>query len=293
MAEKGYVFISYSSKENTFVKQLTDMMDKNNMPYWKAPEMIPAGSNYAREIPQAINKCEIFLLVLSAASQESIWIEKEVDVAICYRKKVIPVKIDDEPLNDLYRFYLNNVQMINAVVEEGQILNLEQIQQRLSQIILENEAGADNGVVVEKNSKIQKANRPDKRSNALRVNKIPLECGYCGGAVEQSSLGVYICQECGKENYDDFQKIRNYLETVGAAPVAVISRNTGVSYKTIEHFWNEEFLEIPKTIDVRMACGRCGAAIRTGILCDKCKRDSMEQSKNNFKGVWHSKSWKK
>ena len=75
-----------------------------------------------------------------------------------------------------------------------------------------------------------------RRTNALRVNKIPIECEFCGGDIEQSSKGGYFCVACGKENFDDFHKIRNYIEKYGPAPAVVISRNTGVSMKTIEHF---------------------------------------------------------
>ena len=57
------------------------------------------------------------------------------------------------------------------------------------------------------------------------------------------TLGTYTCLQCGHENYDDFRKIRNYLEKVGSAPAIVISRNTGVSLKTIERFWMDEFEE--------------------------------------------------
>ena len=97
--------------------------------------------------------------------------------------------------------------------------------------------------------------------------------------MEQDSMGVYLCKKCGRENYDDFQKIRNYLDKAGAAPAVVISRNTKVPLKTIEYFWKEEFLEIPKALDVRISCQNCGAPIRTGYLCDLCKKRSFYASK--------------
>ncbi len=285
MALKNYVFISYSSKENEFVKQLTNLFELNKIAYWKAPEMIAAGSNYAKEIPQAIRDCAVFLMVVSEASQESIWVEKEVDTAICHRKRIIPVKIDDAPLNDMYRFYLNNVQMVHAVVENRLIMNLDVIRMVFEEALeSKDRVLSDKSVVQQEDVK-----RPDKRSNALRMNKIPLECEFCGGAVTKQSMGVYRCVDCGRENYDDFQKIRNFLEKSGAAPIAVISRNTGVSYKTIEYFWNEEFLEIPKNLDVRISCTRCGKPIRSGTLCDSCKGN--KGSDINSKGVWHTKKW--
>ena len=104
------VFISYSSKDERYIKKMTQMLEKMGISYWIAPDMIPAGSNYAREIPKAIRDCEIFLLVLSQASQQSIWVEKEIDSAIYYRKTIVPFQIDDSVMTDMFRFYLNNVQ---------------------------------------------------------------------------------------------------------------------------------------------------------------------------------------
>lgn len=59
----------------------------------KAPDMIPVGSNYAREIPRAIRECDLFLLILSKESQESVWVEKEVDSAICYKKILFRLRL--------------------------------------------------------------------------------------------------------------------------------------------------------------------------------------------------------
>ena len=113
MAQEHSVFISYSSRDSEFVKRIIKQLDQIGVSYWKAPEMIPAGSSYAREIPKAIQQCSLFLLVLSPTSQDSIWVEKEIDNAICNRKTIIPFEIREVVLNDTFRFYLNNVQMIS------------------------------------------------------------------------------------------------------------------------------------------------------------------------------------
>ena len=122
MAKKPYVFISYSSKDELAVERLTEIMEEMNVAYWKAPQMIPAGSNYAREIPRAISECEVFLLVLSKRAQESIWVEKEIDSAVCNRKNIIPFQIDEAPLNEMFRFYLNNVQTISYYRRQEQAI---------------------------------------------------------------------------------------------------------------------------------------------------------------------------
>ena len=128
------VFISYSSKDERYIKKMTQMLEKMGISYWIAPDMIPAGSNYAREIPKAIRDCEIFLLVLSQASQQSIWVEKEIDSAIYYRKTIVPFQIDDSAMTDMFRFYLNNVQTIRCANRPKEAI--EELKHRLRSLLM-------------------------------------------------------------------------------------------------------------------------------------------------------------
>ncbi|MBO6147948.1 MAG: TIR domain-containing protein [Lachnospiraceae bacterium] len=109
---KRYVFVSYSTADMEFVKYVTDLLSSLQVDYWKAPESIPAGSSYAREIVHAIENCSLFLIIFSKHAQGSIWVEKEVDCALTYGRDIFPLNIDDTMLNDAFKFYLNNVQMI-------------------------------------------------------------------------------------------------------------------------------------------------------------------------------------
>lgn len=251
MSDK-YIFISYSSKDNEYVNLLTDALKASGISYWKAPDMISAGSNYAKEIPKAIADCSVFLLMLSQTAQESMWVEKEIDKAICSRKTILPIRIDNCELNDLFKFYLNNVQMYQADVAGGCIKDLSQIIGRIKDLlehhskspVVQAKEGPEPGhaeiisqnvSVTEDDDKKNKRNL-HKRHNALRMNKIPVECEFCGGDIDKSPKGEYICVACGKENFDDFNKIRNYIQKYGPAPAIVVSRNTGVPMSTIEYF---------------------------------------------------------
>lgn len=323
MANVKTVFVSYSSEDRKLVNTIVQMMKEEGISYWKAPEMIPAGSSYAREIPRAIKECEVFLLVLSRTSQKSIWVEKEIDSAISHRKTIIPFQIDDVPLNDTFRFYLNNVQMIsyaldgaeamdelkaqlnrlvklkerNAFAENGSAQDV--IEEMVADTDAEKSAMEPNSVTLTRSEATEQLPKVFPRrsmshkadSNALRMNRIPLECDYCGSKLlENITMGTYRCHNCGKDSYDDFQTIRNYLEIVGTAPASVIERNTGVPKRIIEYFFRDEYLEIPKNSPVRVPCERCGAPIRTGTLCDACKagKSNNTKPKSDRRGSWHS-----
>ncbi|MBO5087518.1 MAG: TIR domain-containing protein [Lachnospiraceae bacterium] len=310
MANAKTVFVSYSSEDRKLVNTIVNMLKTEGIAYWKAPEMIPAGSSYAREIPRAIKECEVFLLVLSRTSQKSIWVEKEIDSAISHRKTIIPFQIDDIPLNDTFRFYLNNVQMISYALDGEEAM--DELKRQLNQLVKDSQSeqsnvisestsqfGSDKSSVTVSNITVQNKDmnkQHQKRSmsrkadsNALRMNRIPLECDHCGSKLlENVTMGTYRCRDCGKDSYDDFQTIRNYLDVVGTAPAAVIERSTGVPRRIIEYFFRDEYLEIPKNSPIRVPCERCGAPIRTGTLCDACKSGANKDKKNDRKGAWHS-----
>ncbi|WP_243100500.1 TIR domain-containing protein [Roseburia sp. AM59-24XD] len=303
------VFISYSSKDERYIKKMTQMLEKMGITYWIAPDMIPAGSNYAREIPSAIQNCDIFLLVLSKASQQSIWVEKEIDSAIYYRKTIVPFQIDDSPMTDMFRFYLNNVQTIYCANRPKDAI--EELKQRLRTLLkltaesIHNPGGKkDRGesstskeettegrdsenkdAPTEQESEIAIARR--KRESFLRSSGIPTACGYCGGDLEKISRGVYRCRKCGRENYDYFQTVRNFLRKYGAKPAIIIERETGVPRHVIEQFVSDEYLEIPKLEPMRLSCVKCGASIRTGTLCENCK-NARPQKPARSGGSWHS-----
>lgn len=306
------VFISYSSRDAKRVEQLVLLLQNLGITYWKAPEMIPAGSNYAREIPRAIQDCEVFLLVLSRTAQESIWVEKEVDAAVCNRKTIIPFQLDETPLNPMYRFYLNNVQMIAAAhqpelaLEElkrqlcrllgmtcDEVLNGTEEQEQSSENIEDSSSTEETRLaglgITELDGSVEERNRKmRKKSEAFLWNPQPAECEYCGGDVEPVSLGIYRCVNCGKENYDSYRKVRMYLEENGAAPAVVISKATGVPRKVIDHFFREEYLEIPKYSPVRLSCAQCGAPIRTGTHCERCKQIKASTPAPSPREQWHS-----
>lgn len=303
------VFISYSSKDERYIKKMTQMLEKMGITYWIAPDMIPAGSNYAREIPSAIQNCDIFLLVLSKASQQSIWVEKEIDSAIYYRKTIVPFQIDDSPMTDMFRFYLNNVQTIYCANRPKDAI--EELKQRLRTLLkltaesIHNPGGKkDRGesstskeettegrdsenkdAPTEQESEIAIERR--KRESFLRSSGIPTACGYCGGDLEKISRGVYRCKKCGRENYDYFQTVRNFLRKYGAKPAIIIERETGVPRHVIEQFVSDEYLEIPKLEPMRLSCVKCGASIRTGTLCENCK-NAQPQKPARSGGSWHS-----
>lgn len=284
MATKKKVFISYSSRDRKEITWAIDLLKELGISYWIAPEMIPVGSNYAKEIPSAIRECDVFLLFVSKSSQASIWVEKELDSAINRRKNVVPVRIDPVPLEDVFHFYLNNVQTIPYFDNKEQ--GRKQLEEQLIELCGQDEI---DGLIDEE--KIIDGTRVGKRArtalDVFSMNPTPTNCEYCGGDLKKITVGTYQCLRCGRENYDYLQTVRNYLDRNGAKSAVVIAKETGVPRESVSHFLRQEFLEIPKSSEERLSCEKCGAPIRSGMYCERCKEEERRLRESNGTG-WHS-----
>ena len=93
-----YVFISYTTEDYSEACWVKDRLEQAGIPCWMAPSSIPGGSDYTSEIPRAIRECSAFVVIVSAKSQESKWVPREIDQAINAGKLILPFCIDQAVL---------------------------------------------------------------------------------------------------------------------------------------------------------------------------------------------------
>lgn len=105
----------------------------------------------------------------------------------------------------------------------------------------------------------------------LALNR-PWFCEICGGEMKPLYAGMYECKECKRHEYDDFGKVRAYIEEHGKQPAPILSAETGVSLETIEMFLRTGRLEIPEGSEIYIECERCGCDIRYGRFCSDCMK---------------------
>ena len=108
----NYVFISYSTKDQAAAEAMREFLAGNGIRTWMAPHDIPAGSKYAQVINQALRDCACLVLMLTNESQSSIWVAKEVERAIHYKKTVMPLQLEELVLNDEFEFYISSDQIV-------------------------------------------------------------------------------------------------------------------------------------------------------------------------------------
>jgi hypothetical protein len=93
-------FLSYSSQDDAFVRRLYSGLQSRGVRCWFAPEDLPIGVKIRPAIDREIIGRDRFVIVLSANSIDSPWVENEVETAFerAYKQKspfLIPIRLDD------------------------------------------------------------------------------------------------------------------------------------------------------------------------------------------------------
>jgi eukaryotic-like serine/threonine-protein kinase len=85
------VFISYSRKDLVFVERLAKDLQAAGLEVWYDLSGLDGGTRWGREIQAAIQKSQIFVVVLSPNSIDSERVEKEFMYANSLKRKIIPL----------------------------------------------------------------------------------------------------------------------------------------------------------------------------------------------------------
>ncbi len=126
----------------------------------------------------------------------------------------------------------------------------------------------------------------------LKEVERPTFCLKCSGVMVYKGLGEYRCEKCGAVEYDDYGKVRKYLEAHKGANVSEISNETGVSHKSIRDMIKENRFEVIENRGGYLRCEICGANIRSGRFCPICEEayhrqleaEMRDERKSNLAG---------
>lgn len=107
------IFLSYSRRDSELVNRLYDDLQSRGFDVWMDRNAIEAGSLWRTSIVEGIQTCRIFLLVVSAASQKSTNVAKEVSLAESNGKPILPLKVDGTPIQPDFSYSLAGIQFID------------------------------------------------------------------------------------------------------------------------------------------------------------------------------------
>lgn len=85
--------------------------------------------------------------------------------------------------------------------------------------------------------------------------------------------GPMLCAACREEEEAKFQEVKKYVSENINTDIQTVSEVCDVSVKQIQQWVREERLVFSDDSPMGIACERCGAMIKSGKYCAKCKAD--------------------
>ncbi len=89
------LFISYSRQDVDYAQELTEHFQQSGFNVW-IDSQIEYGDAWFRDIEKAIKSCAAFVLLMTPASYESEWVQKEILLAKRFKKPIFPLLLKGE-----------------------------------------------------------------------------------------------------------------------------------------------------------------------------------------------------
>lgn len=145
------IFVSYNRNDADHAMALVSFLENRGYSCWVAPRNVVL--SYASDIVDAISKCKIFLVVISANTLSSVHVLNEIEQAYKYYTKgqlaIIPFFIEQISLSAAMDYYLARIQHIYATGNQEKATEelLNKIEQGLKSL-----GGAVSGTIVSSSS---------------------------------------------------------------------------------------------------------------------------------------------
>lgn len=107
-------------------------------------------------------------------------------------------------------------------------------------------------------------------------------CRKCGKLFNYA-MGPIICPQCKDKLEEKFQEVKKYVFDNKGCGITEVSEACDVSPQQIKQWLREERLQFSEDSAVTLSCESCGASIRCGRFCEKCKSNMTHDLKSAYK----------
>lgn len=97
-------------------------------------------------------------------------------------------------------------------------------------------------------------------------------CKLCG-KIFNYVVGPILCPMCRESMEAKFQDVKDYIRENKGVGIAEVAEACEVDTGQIRQWLREDRLELSEDSAIMLNCESCGAPIRSGRFCDKCKND--------------------
>jgi xanthine/CO dehydrogenase XdhC/CoxF family maturation factor len=108
------VFVSYSKPDIDCAFELVSWIEREGISTWIAPRDVLPMSDWACEIIDAITSARVMILVLSASSNNSPQVRREVERAVQKQVQILPFRIDDVLPSKSLEYFVSSQHWLDA-----------------------------------------------------------------------------------------------------------------------------------------------------------------------------------
>ena len=108
------VFISYSTKDQKIVEDISQYLEQNGIRCFVAYRDIPKSVVWAKAITEAIEKCIMMVVVFSEHANSSDQMDREIELCVEEKKPILTFRIQDKNFAGAKKYYLKNINWIDA-----------------------------------------------------------------------------------------------------------------------------------------------------------------------------------
>ena len=91
------IFLSYSHKSRKLAGELKDGLESFGFSVFLAHEDLKPSVPWRKEILKNLRQCDVFIPILTRGFTESDWTDQATGFALALKKKIIPVRVHDNP----------------------------------------------------------------------------------------------------------------------------------------------------------------------------------------------------
>lgn len=114
----GRMFLSYSTQDREVAEIVCAALERNNRSVWMAPRDVPPGMPYPEAIMGAIRDCDSAVLILSASSNKSAHVLREVGTVCGAQKTLYVVRVETVEPSDGLAYFASLIQWVEAPREK-------------------------------------------------------------------------------------------------------------------------------------------------------------------------------
>ena len=114
-----------------------------------------------------------------------------------------------------------------------------------------------------------------------------MNCRGCGRLFNYIG-GQQLCPACKDELEKKFMEVKEYIREHPEKNISQVSEDMDVSIRQLKNWVRQERLIFSEESKVMIECEQCGASIRTGRFCEKCKKNMADNLSKLYQADPHS-----